>query len=305
MGLLDFLSPALTATTASVGAFDDARRERDETALERGIADQERQAERKRRDRMDALNQKNILSQIEERERTRFTPFTKTGQVLNTETGELSGDPAATPVKPLGEYEERPEQGGVAVYRGGQFDKWKIQPVQGGDRVAASTRTQLAENAASLDLIRQAREALQNRPESVGLKRGVGLIPGMGQIGEVVNQRQDPDGNAVRQLIGQVSAMKIKDLSGAAVTVSEFPRLAAFVPLIWDTPEKIQLNLNQLERELTIVMDALQNGVTLAALMGGATPTGSTPSTPQPAAGPVAPPVDFEAWKAARAGRTP
>jgi hypothetical protein len=254
---------------------------------------------------MDALNRKNILSQIDERERPRYTPFTKTGQVLNTDSGELSGDPVVAPPKstPATEaYEERPEQGGVAIYRGGQFDKWKIQPAQGGDRVAASTRTQLAENAASLDLIRQARTALAQRPESVGLKRGVGLIPGMGQIGEVVNQRRDPEGNAVRQLIGQVSAMKIKDLSGAAVTVSEFPRLAAFVPLIWDTPGKIQLNLDQLERELTIVMEALQNGVTIADLMAGRAPS-TAPASPPSA--PAQPPPDFEAWKAARQGRTP
>lgn len=167
--------------------------------------------------------------------------------VLNTATGEVSvPDALQTP-------------------QGGHGRPAPARPAHS-DRVAASTRTQLAENAASLDLVRQALQAVAARPESFGLKRGVGMIPGMSQLGEAINQRTDPEGITARQLVGQVSAMKIKDMSGAAVTVSEFPRLAAFVPLAWDTPEKIRANLLRFERELMIVMEALQNGATLASL---------------------------------------
>lgn len=174
----------------------------------------------------------------------------------------------------------------------------------GQGRVSAATRTQIAENTASLDLIARAREAVRARPESFGLSKGVSLLPGMGQLGEVINQRTDPQGVEARQLIGNLSSRLIKDRSGAAVTVSEFPRLAAFIPQPYDTPEKILANLDALERELRVVTEALANGATLAELSGGnATPAApvprGTPATPV-APTPQAAPPDFEAWRASR-----
>lgn len=184
------------------------------------------------------------------------------------------------------------------------LDTGTAAPIQGlpkkDDRVSAATRTQLAENTASLDLIRRAREAVQARPESFGLSRGISLLPGMGQIGDVINQRMDPEGVAARQLVGNLSSRLIKDRSGAAVTVSEFPRLAAFIPQPYDTPEKILQNLDALEREIQVVNEALANGATLAELGAGAAPVAPVPrGTP---AAPVAPPPqaappDFDAWR--------
>lgn len=203
--------------------------------------------------------------------------------VLNTATGEVSvpealqsGGAMASPMPQRGtkEYEQMLRNEAAARSQGSASGR---PPAS--DRVAATTVTQLAENAASLDLVRQALEAVEARPQSFGLRRGAGMLPGMGQLGEVINQRADPEGVTARQLVGQVSAMKIKDLSGAAVTVSEFPRLAAFVPLVWDTPEKIRANLLRFERELQLVTQALQNGATLASMgAGGAAPTGAAPA---------------------------
>ena len=193
--------------------------------------------------------------------------------VLNTSTGEVSvpealqsGGAAASPMPQRGtpefiEYERQLAQARASGSASGR--------PAASDRVAATTVIQLAENFKNLDLVREALAAVDGRPQSFGLRRGAGLIPGMGQLGETINQRADPEGITARQLVGQVSAMKIKDISGAAVTVSEFPRLAAFVPLVWDTPEKIRANLLRFERELQLVTEALQNGATLASMGAG------------------------------------
>lgn len=179
-------------------------------------------------------------------------------------------------------------------------------PTDGQGRVSAATRTQIAENTATLDLIGRARQAVQQRPESFGLRRGISLLPGMGQIGEVINQRTDPEGVEARQLIGNLSSRVIKDRSGAAVTVSEFPRLAAFIPMPYDTPEKILANLEALERELRVVTEALANGATLEELSSGGSGTPlpaaqpqSGAATPTPTSN-VPPPPDFEAWRRTR-----
>ena len=204
--------------------------------------------------------------------------------VLNTSTGEVSvpealqsGGAAASPMPQRGtpEYTQMLRDEAAARSQGSASGR----PVQS-DRVAATTVVQLAENFKNLDLVQQALAAVAGRPESFGFKRGAAIIPGMGQLGEAINQRVDPEGVTARQLVGQVSAMKIKDISGAAVTVSEFPRLAAFVPLVWDTPEKIRANLERFERELRLVIESLQNGATLASMgVGGAGVSRDTVST--------------------------
>lgn len=141
-----------------------------------------------------------------------------------------------------------------------------------GDRVSAATVKGLASGAAQLDLIQQARQALQEYPNAVGLERGLSLIPGMERIGDVVNQRRDPEGTRARQLLANLASMEIKDRSGAAVTVSEFPRLAPFIPNAYDTPEKVFENLDGLERELRVTLDALAQGSSLAEVMRGGGP---------------------------------
>lgn len=220
------------------------------------------------------------------------------GVIVDVNSGEAIV-PEGLPERPQTERAPRRQVVGGSVV---DIDSGTATPIQGlpsagSERVTASTRAQLADNAVQLDLVRQARDAVRRRPESVGAKFGSGTLPMMGQAGEMINQRIDPDGVPVRALIAQISARKIKDMSGAAVTISEFPRLAAFVPLVWDTPEKIEANLAQLEREIQVVMQALEQGVTLAELMqGGGAPSGAN----VPRGTPATPPPDFEAWRAGR-----
>ena len=64
-------------------------------------------------------------------------------------------------------------------------------------------------------------------------------------------QRTDPKGVNVRSLITNIGSQIIHDRSGAAVTVSEYPRLKPFIPLITDTPATIHKKLSNLKRILT------------------------------------------------------
>jgi hypothetical protein len=167
------------------------------------------------------------------------------------------------------------------------------------DRTSAATVNKIAEGVGQLDKIQRARDAVKARPESVGLKRGVALLPGMGKLGSVVNQNLDPEGVDARRLIADVGSMEIKDRSGAAVTVSEFPRLAPFIPMEYDSPDKVLGDLENLERELRVVLDALANGANLADLSPGKTPT----PTRRPLAPGAARP-SYAEWKASQ-GRAP
>lgn len=144
-----------------------------------------------------------------------------------------------------------------------------------GDRLTTATVRAMAQGAAQLDLISEARKAISEYPEAVGMRRGIGIIPNLERVGDVVNQNVDPRGNLARQLISNLASMEIRDRSGAAVTASEFPRLAPFIPNVYDTPEKVLLNLDGLERELLITLNALSQGATLKDVAQGATPSGS------------------------------
>lgn len=148
-------------------------------------------------------------------------------------------------------------------------------------RVSAATVNAMAQGSAQLDLINEARRAIEEYPDAVGLKRGAALLPGMSRLGDVINQRVDPEGIRARQLLANLASMEIKDRSGAAVTVSEFPRLAPFIPNAYDTPEKVLENLNGLERELRVTLGALAQGASLADVMRGGEPPALGRMSPQ------------------------
>jgi len=311
---LDFLGGALPFAGNAVASYNDGK----QLGFEDRLAQQQeairaRQAEedRKAKRQLDALNRRNIESQISTRDNP--TPETraprwqvdlKRGVRINADTGEVA------PLEGLPEVPQTPAQqkprtqviGGqiVDLDSGTARDIAGLtQPEQAGqDRTTAATRTRIAEGTAQLDLIRRAREGLRRYPNAVGISRGLGALPGMGLIGDAVNQRADPQGVAVRQDLANLASMTIKDRSGAAVTISEFPRLAAFIPNVYDTPEKIQSNLDALERELQIVLNALQNGATLDELRGGASPVsrGTPNASPAPS---------FAEWQARKRGGTP
>lgn len=132
-GLLDFLGRAATAGVGAESARLEgqmAGQDREQQNLLVRLKQEQDAAEQRRRAQMDDLTRRNIESQIAERERP--PESTVRPQYVDSRGGFVSPE-GFTPVPglssaPAEQYEEREEGGGVAIYKNGQFDKWKVRP---------------------------------------------------------------------------------------------------------------------------------------------------------------------------------
>jgi hypothetical protein len=125
-------------------------------------------------------------------------------------------------------------------------------------RGSAAVMQKVADNKTQMSVIDDALKDLAAHPSAVGMKRGLGeMIPFMGNAGDAINQRMDPDGVLARAGIMDIGSLKIKDRSGAAVTISEFPRLAPFVPRVSDTPAAVRIKLMRLKHFIKVETDLL------------------------------------------------
>lgn len=77
---------------------------------------------------------------------------------------------------------------------------------------------------------------------------GVGFL--IGNTPNWIAQRTDKKGVEVRSAIANIGSLIIHDRSGAAVTVSETPRLLPFIPLTSDTAETAKKKLKRLRAEI-------------------------------------------------------
>jgi hypothetical protein len=118
----------------------------------------------------------------------------------------------------------------------------------------------ITENLVSVSKIDDALTEVKNNPDAaVGTKMSqITRLP-LGAIPSDVLDALDPKGQKLRQLIAEISAVKVHDLSGAAVSAMEFPRLAPFIPRPTDDPEKIKSKLNSFKKALAMEL-RLQRG---------------------------------------------
>lgn len=91
------------------------------------------------------------------------------------------------------------------------------------------------------------------------LDRNAGSVGMQNYAGQTIMQRIDPQGIRLRSAIADIGSMVIHDRSGAAVTVSEFPRLIPFIPQVTDSPAKIRSNLQRM-REIIAEETAAYEG---------------------------------------------
>jgi hypothetical protein len=85
-----------------------------------------------------------------------------------------------------------------------------------------------------------------------GMKGDTSAIgPIQGRIPDTVLQKTNPEGVITRAAIADIGSMIIHDRSGAAVTISEMPRLIPFIPSIIDWPEAAKAKLTRMKAELT------------------------------------------------------
>lgn len=115
----------------------------------------------------------------------------------------------------------------------------------GGKTLPASVANPIFENRRNLTTIRRARQAIVQRPDAFGLQNA---MPGFDYI-------DSPENVAARAPVANLGSLVIHDRSGAAVTISEFPRLRPFIPNSKDSPAKAAAKLEELEREIRSITD--------------------------------------------------
>lgn len=103
------------------------------------------------------------------------------------------------------------------------------------------------ENNLALRKIDDTLSALGAAPGAIGPQN---MIPG---VTTVRNWTGSPEDIRLRALVADVGSLKIHDRSGAAVTVSEYPRLAPFVPSANDLPHVARAKLSEFQREYRAV----------------------------------------------------
>ena len=191
--------------------------------------------------------------------------------VLNPKTGKYEVPIAAR--EPQGDRTLVPVQleDGSVVYKS-RADAEGANAPRPGTQGSATLRKAVAKNHEQLSVIDDALKELAANPQAVGLKRAVGDLPLMGGIADYINQRQDPEGIGARAQLSNVGSLIIHDRSGAAVTISEFPRLAPFVPRVGDTPDTIRKKLEKLKQNIGIETGAINEQLGVGA--GSSAPAG-------------------------------
>lgn len=144
------------------------------------------------------------------------------------------------------------------------------------DTLPASVATRLFENRRNLETIRAARSAIQGNPGAFGPQN---FIPGYDYVDK-------PENIGARAPVANIGSLVIHDRSGAAVTISEYPRLRPFIPKANDRPEVAAQKLVELEREIASITDDMNAYYTQ---QGFAVPDGDGPPAGIAAPGPRAP----------------
>ena len=144
-----------------------------------------------------------------------------------------------------------------------------------GEKAILEARTDLASINNALATVRAAPVG------TFGLKN---VVPGS----ETVRQYSDPAGVAARAAVANIGSRVIHDRSGAAVTISEFPRLKPFIPSASDTPKAIEDKLAGMAREYETIQREWQTNPNAPA-NGGPVRPGLNVAQPR-AAAPALPP---------------
>lgn len=93
-----------------------------------------------------------------------------------------------------------------------------------------------------------------------GLARGIGAVPGLSKVGEILTQKADTAGVGTRNTLQNVGSMVIHDRSGGAVSGPEFQRLG-FVPDASYDYAANKKKLEGLKRFAQIETDELRKGL--------------------------------------------
>lgn len=122
-------------------------------------------------------------------------------------------------------------------------------------------------------------------------KNATGLLKGMAQTtdaGAALLNKADPKGVEARAAISDIGSLLLHDRSGAAVTVSEAPRLKPFVPLGTDSYKTVKAKLRRLREFAQTETGMLKSEYPSAGPDGGAGGGASGTWSPGPSSQPPA-----------------
>lgn len=118
--------------------------------------------------------------------------------------------------------------------------------------IPATANAKIVEGSQAISNIDDAIKTIEAYPGALGLSN---MFPGS----QTVRQYSDPQGVEARAKVANIGSLVLHDRSGAAVSASEFPRLAPFIPSASDSAEtavkKLQNMKKIAEEELGLYAD--------------------------------------------------
>lgn len=117
---------------------------------------------------------------------------------------------------------------------------------------AATFKKAIAENRARMKDIDAALVEYDKHPEATGglLRDVADVVPITATAITKYDQNKHPELVPAQAAIANIGSLVIHDRSGAAVTISEFPRLAPFIPAKGDKPEVVRAKLKSLRQQI-------------------------------------------------------
>ena len=148
-------------------------------------------------------------------------------------------------------YRWKADGTGLEAIPGGPHDVSNSKPV----KLTAAQQKAYDDSDALLGHIDNSLELLKNNPDAIGFKT---ILPDMAL------SKIDPQGVATRAAVAGLSAERVHQLSGAAVSPAEFARLRPYLPASGDTAEAVQKKLTSLKGEVERIKAAHARGPTMA-----------------------------------------
>ena len=106
--------------------------------------------------------------------------------------------------------------------------------------------TAIIGNQAFLNKVDRTEKLVNENPDAIGILKS--MTP------DAVLNRADPKGTATRAALAELAATKVHDLSGAAVSASEFGRLKKFLPQQNDDAATAKTKLDGMRAEIQDIM---------------------------------------------------
>ena len=118
--------------------------------------------------------------------------------------------------------------------------------------IPTTVQTNIRENMVQVQAIKllQQEMARPNAERATGPDKAlINMLP----FGRQINDFFSPDGRMTRIGIAQISSLKMKDISGAVINASEWPRLAQWIPNIEDNKALVESKLKNFMQQVLMI----------------------------------------------------